>query len=181
MYDLIQEVISGSVTKYSTCLKKAHYEIQLTAPGHSHQNGPVERPHRTIGDALHTMLRGADLPAKFWPYAFHHYLRISNAVPHGESDISPLEKRTGVKPTLSYFGTFGCRVVALPVRERRPNKLDNDPCQGIFLGFSRTGKNAMYFDTDKNTVKTTADIATMKLKWGSRNAHQTLMYYTTSV
>ena len=139
--------------------EKAHYDIQLTAPGHSHQNGPVERPHRTIGDAMRTMLRGADLPAKFWPYAFHHYLRIYNSVPHGDSDKSPIEKRTGVKPTLSYLRTFGCRVVALPARERRPSKLDNDPCRGVFLGFSRTGKNAIYYDTDTNKVKTTADIA----------------------
>ena len=105
------------------------------------------------------MLRGADLPAKFWPYAFHHHLRIYNSVPHGDSKTTPFEKRTGVAPSLNYLRTFGCRVVALPPRTKQPSKLENDARRGVFLGFCRTGKNAIYYDTDSKTVKTTADIA----------------------
>ena len=47
----------------------------------SNQNGPVERAHLTIGNAICAMLLGAGLPVKFWPYAFHHYLRIMNSTP----------------------------------------------------------------------------------------------------
>jgi hypothetical protein len=36
----------------------------------SHQNGPVERAHQTIGDALRALLSGADLDPRFWPHAF---------------------------------------------------------------------------------------------------------------
>ncbi|KAI2511652.1 Retrotransposon gag protein [Fragilaria crotonensis] len=57
------------------------YAVELTGPDSSHQNGPGERPHQTIGDALRTMLSGANLQPNFWPYAFYHYIRLYNFVP----------------------------------------------------------------------------------------------------
>jgi hypothetical protein len=57
------------------------YAIYPTGADSSHQNGPVERAHQTIGNALRTMLIGSNLDAHFWPYAFHAYLRIKNALP----------------------------------------------------------------------------------------------------
>ncbi|KAI2507364.1 Reverse transcriptase (RNA-dependent DNA polymerase) [Fragilaria crotonensis] len=42
------------------------YQTQLTGPDSSHQNGPGERPHQTIGDALRAMLTGASLRPAFW-------------------------------------------------------------------------------------------------------------------
>jgi len=46
------------------------YSIKLMAPDASHQNRPGEQPHHTIGDAIRTMLAGASLELRFWPYAF---------------------------------------------------------------------------------------------------------------
>ena len=83
------------------------YNIELTAPGHFHQNGPMERLHRTIGEAMHTMLHGANLPNKFWHYPFHYNLCIANSVPHLGHDSSPLEHTTGNMHDLSYLHTFG--------------------------------------------------------------------------
>jgi hypothetical protein len=54
----------------------AGYHVESTAPDSLHQNGPGEWPHRTITDGIRTMLAGASLPPKFWPYAFHHFLRL---------------------------------------------------------------------------------------------------------
>ncbi|KAI2505295.1 Reverse transcriptase (RNA-dependent DNA polymerase) [Fragilaria crotonensis] len=67
------------------------YAVELTGPDSSHQNGPGERPHQTIGDALRTMLSGANLQPNFWPYAFYHYIRLYNFVPHGDRPTSPYE------------------------------------------------------------------------------------------
>jgi hypothetical protein len=64
----------------------AGYIVETTAPDSSHQNGPGERPHRTIADAIRTMLSGAALPPKFWPYAFHHFLRLYNVTVHGDKN-----------------------------------------------------------------------------------------------
>jgi hypothetical protein len=51
------------------------YNIELTGADSSHQNGSVERGHSTIGNMMRTLLEGASLPRKFWPYAFFmHYL-----------------------------------------------------------------------------------------------------------
>jgi hypothetical protein len=132
----------------------AGYSVEPTAPDSSHQNAPGERPHQTIGDALRAMLGGADLPAHFWPYAFHHHLRLYNVTVHGDKLKSPFEICRGTKPLLSYLRTFGCRVYALPARPRRPDKALSDARTGIFLGFAKTTKNILYYDLKTNVVKT---------------------------
>ena len=57
------------------------YEIYLTSPDSSNQNGPVERAHRTVSQGIKALLFGAGLDVKFWPYAFIHVLHIHNALP----------------------------------------------------------------------------------------------------
>jgi hypothetical protein len=47
------------------------YAICPTGADSSHQNGPEEHAHQTIGNALCAMLIGANINAGFWPYAFH--------------------------------------------------------------------------------------------------------------
>ena len=46
-------------------LQNVGYFIEPTASAASHQNGPGECPHQTIGDMLCVILVGADLPLKF--------------------------------------------------------------------------------------------------------------------
>ena len=52
-----------------------------TGADNSHQNGPVERGHCTLANTIWTLLVGANLDIKFWPYAFYHALQMSNAFP----------------------------------------------------------------------------------------------------
>jgi hypothetical protein len=130
------------------------YIVEPTAPDSSHQNGPGERPHRTIADAIRTMLAGASLPPKFWPYAFHHFLRLYNITVHGDKTASPFELCSGRKPNLSLLRVFGCRVYALPSRPRRPDKITSDSRTGIFLGFAKSMNNIIYYDVVTETIKT---------------------------
>jgi hypothetical protein len=139
--------------------EKAGYSIEPTAPASSYQNGPGERPHQTIGDALRAMLGGAALPTKFWPYAFHHWLRLYNVTVHRDQRASPFELCTGQQPDLRLLRVFGCRVYALPTRPRRPDKLISDARVGIFLGYSKTMKNILYFDTITEQVKVAQHVA----------------------
>ena len=53
------------------------YAVELTGLDSSNQNGPSERPHQTIGDALRAMLSGANLQPRFRSYAFYHYVRCT--------------------------------------------------------------------------------------------------------
>ena len=50
------------------------YQLCPTGADSSHQNEPVECAHCTITDRIRCLLSGANLPIKFWPYAFHHSL-----------------------------------------------------------------------------------------------------------
>jgi hypothetical protein len=81
--------------------EKAGYKIETMAAQSSNQNGPGERLHQTIANALQSMLVGAGLPAKFWPYAFCHYLRIYNLIPHAGAQQSPYEICMGNIPDIS--------------------------------------------------------------------------------
>ena len=99
------------------------------------------------------MLLGAGLPPKFWPYAFHHYVRLYNMTAHGSAVKSPFEICTGERPNLRLLRTFGCRVYALPARPKRPDKVVSDTCSGIFLGHTKTMKNALYYDPETESVK----------------------------
>jgi hypothetical protein len=130
------------------------YQVQLTGPDSSHQNGPGERPHQTIGDALRAMLTGADLRPSFWPYAFYHYIRLYNFIPHGLRPSSPHELCGGGQlPDLSKLRTFGCRVHVRPTTARYGRVVPNSRL-GIFLGYSRTLKVLYYFDVVSSLVKT---------------------------
>jgi len=87
-----------------------NYEILPTGADSSHQNGPVERAHRTLANSMRTLLTGANLDVKFWPCAFCHGLRLSNAFPERGRKSSPSELAATRKENLTDFRTFGCRV-----------------------------------------------------------------------
>jgi hypothetical protein len=55
----------GRCTAVVDLFSNAGYKVETTAPDSSHQNGPGERPHQTIADAMRSMLAGANLPMKF--------------------------------------------------------------------------------------------------------------------
>ncbi|KAG7343608.1 reverse transcriptase RNA-dependent DNA polymerase [Nitzschia inconspicua] len=86
------------------------YAVRPTGADASNQNGPVERAHLTVANALRAMLLGAGLDPRFWPYAFHHFLRITNATPSRDQVKSPFELLRGDKENFTGFRTFGCRV-----------------------------------------------------------------------
>jgi hypothetical protein len=81
----------GSCPEVVNLFERSGYKVETTAAQSSNQNGPGEWPHQTIANAMQSMLVGAGLPAKFWPYAFWHYLRIYNLIPHAGKEQSPNE------------------------------------------------------------------------------------------
>ncbi len=138
--------------------EKAGYSVEPTAPNTSSAIGNVERPHRTIADGIRSMLGGANLPPKFWPYCFSHFLRLYNVTVHGDRTASPYEICTGKKPDLRLLRVWGCRLYALPPRARRPSKIESDTRVGIFLGFCKTMKHAIYYDVETEVVKTAGHV-----------------------
>jgi hypothetical protein len=111
------------------------YEVHPTGAGASHQNGPTKRSNQTIGDALRSMLTGVNLDARFWPYAFDHFLRMKNALPSKNNGPSASEL---LHPTnkidFTCLCTFGTRVWVKPPGNC-PGHLQINSCKGIFLGY----------------------------------------------
>ena len=102
--------------------EKKGYSIYPTGADSSNQNGPVERGHQTLANTIRTLLIGANLDIKFWPYAFYHALRMSNAFPEKNESHSPIHLSTGKQEDFSNIRTFGCRVWVGPPGQR-PSKL----------------------------------------------------------
>ena len=133
--------------------KQFGYEIRPTGADNSRQNGPVERAHRTIGNMIRSLIYGASLDMKFWPYAFYHSLRLLNAIPEKGRDKSPSELAYGMKDNFQKLKTFGCRVWVRPAKGRNA-KYKNNSRKGIMLGYSRkTVRNVLWYDLETNQVK----------------------------
>jgi hypothetical protein len=130
------------------------YEVFPTGADASHQNAPVERANQSIGEGIRSLLTGSNLPAKFWPYAFHFYLRTKNANPTRGRDLSAYEQlHSGKQEDFSRFRTFGCRVWVRPPGKRK-GKLINNARKGIFLGYlPHTTKNLLWYDLETHRVK----------------------------
>ena len=151
----------GRSPEVKELLKEAGYHVETTAANSSHQNGPGERPHRTLGDGIRAMLGGANLEAKFWPYAFHHFIRLYNVSIHGNKDKSPFEICTGRKPDLKQLKTFGCRIYSLANNPNKnfKDKAVSDVKTGIFLGYSRTMKTALVYNVQTGKVVESQHVA----------------------
>ena len=129
------------------------YQVRPTGADASNQNGPVERGHRSVANAIRALLTGANLPVKFWPYAFHHWLRIDNAIPSRDQSGSPVELAMGKRDDFTHFRTFGCRVWVRPPQRRRAKFVPNSR-KGIFLGYiPNTTKNILWYDVETTRVK----------------------------
>ena len=129
------------------------YKIYPTGADASHQNGPVERGHRSVLTFIKSLLIGAGLETKFWPYAFMHVLRIRNAIPGSMQVESPIKMSTGEKDNLKHLKTFGCRVWVRPpgIQARR---FKDKARKGIFLGYVPfTTRNILWFDVETERVK----------------------------
>ena len=145
----------GNCREVLETFKRFGYEPEVTGADASHQNPFGERPHRTIGDRMRAMLLGADLEAKFWPYAFRMVIRLSNIEPHGDRDGSPIQIITGKKPDLKgRLRTFGCRVFARSSGGRTAKLSNEHSRSGIFLGYTGTMQSILYFDLRSHSVKT---------------------------
>mgnify|MGYP002176410837 CR=1 FL=1 len=136
-----------------------NYEVQITGSSGSTMNGAGEIPHRTISRGMRSMLAGAKLPPKFWPYCFAYILRLYNLTVHEGHTKTPYELCSGKRPNLSYLRTFGCRVYAVPAGPKtHPDKPVSNSCTGIFLGFHKTHRNVLYYDINTTTVKWTQHV-----------------------
>jgi hypothetical protein len=132
------------------------YTPHPTGGDASWQNAPGERPHLTIGYQLTTMLHGANLYFKLWPWAFNHCLLLHNIVLHGNRGVSII-RIGGKRPDLAQIRMFGCQVFVRPPGQR-PSKLDPHVNVGTYLGPTATFTQAHYQDLCTLKFKTFAHV-----------------------
>ena len=136
----------------------AGYEVEVIPPDSSSAIGLAERPHRTIADAVRTMLYSAGLDLKYWPYALQYFVLIHNALPHGARADSSYTICTGKRFNAALLRVFGCRLYALPSKARDV-KLDVHSRSGIFLGYRKSLRNALYIDSATGKIKQARHVA----------------------
>ena len=147
----------GKNKKVTELWEAAGYEVETTAPDSSNEIGMVERPHRTIADAIRSMLFAAGLELKFWPYALRYWLIINDIVPHGQREHSPHFICTGKVADVSLLRVFGCRVYVQPTG-KRDGKATVNARTGIFLGYKRSMRHAYYYDIQSKKVLTARNL-----------------------
>ena len=129
------------------------YTVLCTGGYASWQNGPVERAHRMVADAIKALLLGSSLDIKFWPYAFYHVLRIRNAIPGAGQPDLPLFLPTSCKDNFKNLRAFGCRVIVPPLGSTKAH-FAKKAKKGAFLGYIQNTTRLMYqFDLKSQRVK----------------------------
>jgi hypothetical protein len=140
---------------FRTVIAKHGYVVESTGPDASSQNGRGERPHRTLANMVRCMLYGADLGAEFWADAMVYAAYLYNRTYHESVGKTPDEAWTGHKPEMGHIRTFGSSVT-VKKPGRRPTKGDPHCYHGIFLRFTATTKNLVYYDINSKRTKTAA-------------------------
>ena len=102
---------------------------------------------------MRSLLHGANLDPKFWPYVVYYSLRIHNAIPERQQQASPTELATRQQDNSKNFRTFGYRVWVHPPGQKDAKLIPNTK-KGIFLGFvPYTTRNLLWYDPEKHLMK----------------------------
>ena len=108
---------------------------ELTSPYTHKQNGLSECQNHSIFDHVCTILIDSSLPLYLWPEAVNYVIHTKNHhVTCLLQDSTPYGICYGMKPDISAFHPFGCKVYAynhLP----EWNKLELHAIEGIFVGY----------------------------------------------
>lgn len=83
---------------------------QYTTLGTLSQNGVAERKNCTLKDMVRSMISHTHLPDFPWGEALKTTNYILNRIPTKAVNVTPFEKWTGRKPSLSHLHTWGLSV-----------------------------------------------------------------------
>jgi hypothetical protein len=110
---------------------EAKYILEPTTANASFQNAIAERPNRTFGDMMRSMLHGVNLGPEYWSWALLYAVYIKNRLPHRAIGMTPFQAYSGQRPNFKALQFFGSPVISrLP--DRRPAKLDAHTATGTF-------------------------------------------------
>jgi len=97
--------------KFQQAIKDAGFIMEATAPDASFQNGLAERPNRTYGDMMRSLLHTANLGPEYWSWALLHATYLKKRIPHRTIWRLPYEAYTGQQPELTRLRVFRSPVI----------------------------------------------------------------------
>jgi hypothetical protein len=112
------------------------------------------------------MLYGASLGAEFWADALVYAGYLYNRTYHTAVGKTPFEAWNGTQPDMRHIRTFGTSVT-VKNPGRRPTKDDPHCYHGIFLRYTATSKNLVYFDINTKRTKTATNKTIDKFHYGN--------------
>ena len=132
----------------------------FTTPPHTPElNATAERRHRHIVETGRTLLYHANLPQKFWSFAFLTATYLINRLPTPVLDMqSPYEILHKTKSNIHHLHSFGC--LCFPwLRPYTKSKLQprSTPC--IFLGYSPSQYAYHCFDPKTEKIYTSRHVS----------------------
>ncbi|GMF31261.1 unnamed protein product [Phytophthora fragariaefolia] len=126
---------------------------EMSEPEVHHQNGVIERTHRTIADAARALLLQAKLPHHLWEYAVRSAVYSRNRVlSRMDKEKPPFEKFWGRRPDMKLIKPFGQRcVVMIPPPEERSTQYKFRPKgrTGVFIGSDPQRKGYFVYVTGR--------------------------------
>ena len=134
---------------------------EKTNPRTPQENGVAERVNWTLVTMTIAMLKcvEAQLGHSAWPYAIRHAALIKNVSPHSSlpDDVTPYERYTGNKPSISIIRSFSCKVTIHTHRDLR-SKLDDHSTLGIHLGVAQGKKAFLVYNPLTHKVNESRDV-----------------------
>ncbi|MBW0537913.1 hypothetical protein O181_077628 [Austropuccinia psidii MF-1] len=126
-----------------------HLEIthETTVPYENHQNGNVERVIRTLSETARAIMLGKHVEVALWPWAFQHAAWVFNQILHANSDQTPWEIVTRMKPNISILRVFGC--VAYVHDHLHKKNLKVKLRKLIHLGVAQDAKGWLFWDCNR--------------------------------
>ena len=138
-------------------LMNAGYIMEPTAPQAPFQNGKAERPNRTFGKMVNSLLYNAGLGPEYWSFALLHAVYLKNRRIHRGTNQVPITTYTGKRPDARRLRIFGCPVIVRNLGKKAA-KLDLHTSAGRFLGYTATDKNIIFMDSVTKRIKTATHV-----------------------
>jgi hypothetical protein len=129
--------------------------LEWTAGYNSASNGLAELFNRGIQNGVRRLLHAANVPTMYWIYAAEHYVFIHNNFKiNAISSKSPYDTLFQSNRYLNSkgLGIFGSKMVAFRNDNRMKKDYPNYPMVGVFMGYQKTKKVAMFLDSSSMKV-----------------------------